>query len=81
MVKVIECGYLRAVVDITDINKPKMSVETITPVEVCEYHSNWDVWRWDADIAKDAKALYSMVDGFLFSERQRRRREKLCAVS
>lgn len=81
MFKVIEYGYLRAVVDITDINDPSWTVETIQPVKVKEYHSNWDVWRWDADFAKDARALYALIDGFLFSERNRRRRAKLCGAS
>lgn len=81
MKKIIECGHLRAEVDMTDINDPKIAISTIRQVVVSEYHSNFDVWRWDSEIAMDARALYAEVDGAIYAERQRRRREKLCAVS
>lgn len=82
MVKVIECGYLRAEVDMTNINDPKITVSTIQPVTVSEYHKNNDVWRWGGDLAVDACGLYAEVNSAIFDERQRRRRERLlCAVS
>ena len=54
MVKVIESGYLRAEVDMTDIDKPKITISTVQPVVVSEYHSNFDVWHWGGDFAVDA---------------------------
>ena len=81
MVRTVECGYLRAEVDVTDINDPKISITTINPISVSEYHSSFDVWRWDGEIAMDARALYAEVDGVIFDERMKRRREKLCGVS
>lgn len=81
MVKVIESGCLRATVDMNDLNFPKISVETIQPIDVQEYHSNFDVWHWESDIARDAKRLYTLVDGLLFNERCKARRAKLCGAS
>ena len=81
MVKVIECGYMRAEVDMTDIYDPKITVSTIQPITVFEYHSNFDVWRWDRDISVDTRALYAEVDSYIATERIKARREKLCAVS
>lgn len=80
MVRIIESGYLRAEVDMTDIHDPKIVITTIRPVVVSEYHENFDVWRWDGEFAMDARALYGLVDAAIFDERQRRRREKLCAA-
>ena len=82
MVKTIECGYLRADVDMTDINDPKIHISTAFPVEVGEYRPNYDVWRWDHEFAVDISALYAAVDAHIFAVRQEARRERLlCAVS
>lgn len=81
MTKIIESGYLRAEVDMTDINDPKIVITTIRPVVVSEYHKNFDVWRWDSEFAMDARGLYALVDAEIYAERQRRRRERLCAAS
>lgn len=82
MVKVIESGYLRAEVDMTDIDKPKITISTVQPVVVSEYHSNFDVWHWGGDFAVDACGLYAEVNAAIFDERWRRRRERLlCGAS
>lgn len=81
MTKIVESGYLRAEVDMTDINTPKITITTVRPVAVSEYRSNDDVWRWDREFEIDVRGLYALVNAEIYTERQRRKRECLCAAS